>query len=321
MGSFNTSCFVTKQTISPRDKAVIFPIKQLCDSARSFNLIEGSIATRTNVINKTLVKSYKSICHIDSNWEFAGPMLYATYDDYGRFTIDNTEYNIKTMQSLFVGLAGTLYNVELGRNEYHDIAINMREWIKKHGVSTYDGLCEIWKHLTEGFNEGRCFIYDNAASYALKLAVMSYHTFDYILHKSDKHFENIYKYTLIKYFDRVSKYNDEKMNEMAIYTMNISIPLQFADFIMSLYMDVNYIEAINKSYEKHKSFNEAFINDVYDIMLPIYSFIYVMSDIDANYPCKLEPQTYTGQDYSNEIGKDYINLLKQVNKLIKSNRS
>ena len=92
MGSFNTTCMVSQQVIAPNDEVVIFPI------------VPQSSYSPVELIDKdgSCVEAYghsSSSCYPTAFWNYAGPMLIGTYDDYGKFELENTVNNINNINN------------------------------------------------------------------------------------------------------------------------------------------------------------------------------------------------------------------------------
>lgn len=89
MGSFNTTWFISQQTISTDDSAVIFPISQ----QKTYRPIELSITQNGKTEQKSRYGYANSTCYPTAFWSFEEPRFTGKYYDYGQFNLDTTPQN------------------------------------------------------------------------------------------------------------------------------------------------------------------------------------------------------------------------------------
>lgn len=100
MGSFNTSCFITRNSIGYCDPVVIFPIVEHV-SGYTLNRVmtnKGEVAIPVS----------RSTCHSTAYWRFRGEMLYGRYDDCGLFSLDETAENDRELKSFVNALKNNM---------------------------------------------------------------------------------------------------------------------------------------------------------------------------------------------------------------------
>ena len=93
MGSFNTSCMVSQQVIVPGAETIILPIQQQATYEPVEISKDGKEMSQFGFAHTT--------CYPTAFWGYAGPMIRGTYDDYGRFNIDDTVENKINLISFF----------------------------------------------------------------------------------------------------------------------------------------------------------------------------------------------------------------------------
>ena len=124
MGSFNTTCFATQQTISEGNTCYVLPIKQN-SGYNGVSLTKGE---------KTAVGSAvaSSTCYSDCFWQPFGGFIKATYADYGQVEIDFTdEENKNKVNALFKELNKSVFVTLAGENPSHDVPFNISNCIEK----------------------------------------------------------------------------------------------------------------------------------------------------------------------------------------------
>lgn len=119
MGSFNTKCFVTQQMITPNTKSVIFPIIQN-STYEAADLVYGDKEIQKHGITSTT-------CYSDAFFEYAGPMFFGKYDDYGRFSIDKADNNHRSFLDFFNMLHKKSFVTKEGKSKYRDFSFNFKE--------------------------------------------------------------------------------------------------------------------------------------------------------------------------------------------------
>lgn len=321
MGSFNINCFVSKQTIKVDDEVVIFPVKMM---TKSYNKVEGTLTYKSRqhtengwetvdtTCNHTLYTSDINGCRDMTGFlKVAGPMLTATYDDYGCFKIHNTPQNIKALQVFFIYLYDSLYDV----NIEDKVSIKFKEWCHDYGMKTYDALVQIWNKLYEGILEEITFLYKGNVQYKLDISVMSGHAYDYLLNQTMGKDINYKKYF---YMLSEERYNDIDFNDAKVHNNYFLLEflqlyyISFAHDIIHTY-DIWRERKNVKEYIESDSFNkETFLDMIYEKVESAYKFSYVLLHLQYLF-VRLEPLMYVRQDYNNAYGNSFSKLVNYVN--------
>ncbi len=118
MGSFNTSCFVSRQTIAPGDACMVIPIMQ----KSGYNPVALSYKG-VELVNQYGVTS--STCYPTRFWVPVGSFFEAVYDDYGRVNLSDTPTNrFKLLDFIRQALEKTPV-VSQGENTVHDVPYDL----------------------------------------------------------------------------------------------------------------------------------------------------------------------------------------------------
>lgn len=81
MGSFNTACFVTRQTIREDDEVIILPIVENISHFHKGNLERNGVHHP--------IRDVPSTCYSTRYWKIIPIVMVGVYRDYGQFTIDD----------------------------------------------------------------------------------------------------------------------------------------------------------------------------------------------------------------------------------------
>src|ERR1035437_170793 len=319
MGSFNTTCFVTQQTISERNPCYIFPIKQ----NSGYNGVKLTRGDKSAVGSSVA----SSTCYSDCFWKPVGGFIKATYADYGQVEIDFTdEENKKKVNALFKELSREVFVTHVGENECHDVLFNISDCKEKP-------IQEIWEYLwTAAVHELRVFMipYQDNSPRQFTFAIISEQAYDYLLNsiETSKNYNGI-----------------SNSRNTAIDGFSAAIEARMADFDTPDKHEGKYAEG-GKGYDSMRSHiaSEVIrraIEGCSNVHIPFYllddsysfseevlkegklsdenkakvkslmEFGYIMLGLD-DMNIKISPMVYSGQDYSNAIGKAYAKMIKTV---------
>lgn len=328
MGSFNTSCFVSQQTIGPGDAAYLFPIQQ----ASSFNTVE-LIDKNGNIQEKYSFAS--STCYPTAFWKSAGPMIEGEYDDYGRFSLTNNIANEKNIITLFNELFENSAKVNLGENEYHDLAFDISTQYDPKKKYHFKQLEQIWDYMWDVMQEHRVFIKKYSGDFfPFSFAVMHKITGDYLIEKISKSEnwsgesnapEELLMRTITKIVEDTKEiFSNRPIDSMLGFVANKVASLESMRIgnFEGNYID-SYYENIDSVYKllKNNIFQNTICIDnklIHSIMLEVQSLInhkYILSGLDS-INAHFSPMVYASQDYQNEIGNEYTKLVLEVNKRV-----
>lgn len=332
MGSFNTTCFASQQTIVPQAECFIFPIMQQA----TYSEIEIT-DQKDNTFEKWGVAH--TTCYPDCFWDYAGPIIKGTYYDYGQFKLSEDEQNIQALITLFNDLEHRCYQTKQGENKYHDIAFNFRELYQSKNTYNFEQLEDIWNKLQVAIDKNRVFLSDyNGQPRQFQIAVMHKSTADYlstmIEQKSNYKKQSYVKKEYFKYYITESLKNimvavensTRKLNNEFIYSLLMMKVSSLEDFnvgsnthlsnVYDNYAQINQIFESFKDQIINKQLSDEFIEALMNALQLQIDHLYVHAGLDT-LNVKVTPMVYADQDYSNEIGKDYLKMIKAVNKQIK----
>lgn len=333
MGSFNTTCFLSQQTIAPEDKVVLFAVQR----SRGYKPVELSYSYRDyqepkNAAPKTkTLSAYSasaSTAYSDAFWSAKGPMLTGEYSDYGQFTLDNTEENNLSLKCLLDEMRTILAETHQGENQYHDHALNIKELYDPQKEYEFSELAEIFDRLVEQASEGRLFEASDPAE-EISFAVMSKHAADYCLGLQTD-WKDRFKKDLLNAIE-LSLINDDKVVEKKdIVTDMFSFTMRIEGALNQ--MSANRVSLISEYGELFKEFTKYLSQDIkgdnkmsdQQLADELYErFFRIPFERNAilmsleNFNTKISPIVYASQDYSNEIGSDYLKMVQHVNERLK----
>ncbi len=121
MGSFNTACFVSRQTIATGDACKVIPIRQ----AHTYREVETSFGGK----NAQLWGHCHSTCYPDRFWAPIGGFFDAVYDDYGRFTLTDNVNNRLLIWAFLTEALQQVPVVAVGENQSHEIPCDLRAFM------------------------------------------------------------------------------------------------------------------------------------------------------------------------------------------------
>lgn len=318
MGSFNTTCFATQQTISTHNPCYILPIKQ----NSGYNGVKLTRGDKPAVGSSVT----SSTCYPDAFWQPYGDFIKAIYDDYGQVAIDFNDENKQKVNALFKELSREVFVTLEGENEYHDVPFNISECKNKP-------IEEAWEYMwNAAVHELRVFItpYQDNAPRQFTFAIISEQAYDYLLESIESS----------KTWDDTSNSRDTKIDSLAadietrMETFNSPDKYegkyakggpQYDSMYNTIATDV-IREAINGrtnvriphylqdgvwDYAKELIKEGKFSDATKAKMKKDMEFSYIIAGLD-DMNLKISPLVYAGQDYDNAIGKAYAKMIKTV---------
>lgn len=124
MGSFNMTCFVSQQTVSTEEACRILPIRQQA----TYN----SMTVHSGEEKAQVFGPSHSTCYYESFWEPVGAFIKATYNDYGRVVLDFDPLVRENVIGFFQCMLREGYSTDKGENEYHDLEFNLPNFIAEN---------------------------------------------------------------------------------------------------------------------------------------------------------------------------------------------
>jgi hypothetical protein len=331
MGSFNTSCFVSQQIIAPGDESVILPIIQQA----TYDPVSLLVKTHNGIEEMEKYGYMHSSCYPTAFWGYYGPMIRGKYDDYGQFELDDTESNFTNLISLFNQLHKNVCDVKQGENDCHDHPMVFNELYNPKEQYTFEQLTEIWEKIWEMGQESRLFATDyhkNPCSIAF--AVMHKPAADYLVDTinqsttwNDVSLEQksyFHSYVNQK-LGRVLEIFKDKKEKEDIITFGAVGMLSLEGFgvgeqegtYIGQYYDYNekvldeIIEYFKQNPEAN-SISKDVTDEIFESFKEQIEHRYLAAGL-SRLNLRLSPMVYASQDYSNDTGNSYLEMLKEVN--------
>lgn len=338
MGSFNVKCFVSQQTIIPGHEAIIFPIVQ----QSTFKPVELIMRGNSDVVELSRYGYANNTCHHTSFWGFYGPIIIGCYDDYGRFTISESELNERAIRAFLNKLSDRVYDVKPGDNEYHEHPLVFSDLYCKEKEYSFAELVSAWDTIWDLAQEARLFVRNYKGEPAsVAFATMHKVVGDYLLENMSKRttwdnrtlepksfFKNYFIRRLESLFAAIGQ--EDSFNNILFVSLTLGrledfrIGSEEGSFIGEFYRDSNVTARIKEYFElnpESRTISDEVLDEFYELFKPEIEHRYISSAI--NEPnIKLMPMSYAGQDYDNEMGNKFLEIVqesnKRVNQLIQS---
>lgn len=333
MGSFNTTCFVSHQTIKPGQKVYVTALYQSYDYAPvevTHEVFPGNIQIYSVVANRG------STCYPTAFWTPLSEYITAEYSDYGAVTIDNTPENLRKVRSLVAQLTKACPTVELGSNEYHDVAFNLKTKPELTIDSSYEDHVAIWDHIWEAVFEDRAFIVRGKQTALLGFSIMLQVTGDYLVTLTEKStdwnnnpmdMKSLLERKTNDFISRFKNMAEDTHKDNAkvkdfVVTFASQELFRLADFgISDTRLPIN-LEPTTELYEALASqykvtadlinpITAETLDKLYKSLYSSLQFLYIDSGV-CQLNLKYSPMIYAGQDYDNEIGRNYLKLVQHV---------
>ena len=326
MGSFNTTCFASQQTIVPGAACILLPIHQ----QSTYQPVNISLSNKSF----SLFGVANSTCYPTAFWSYAGPTIEATYDDYGCFILSENEKNTNHLIAFFNFLHNNLFNTNSA-----DHSLNFKKLYNPKSSYSFEDLSSIWESLWEVARDHCVFIADyNGNPRPLSFAVMHHQTADYLINLTSSHTnyrgqtyqkEELFKSYAVSKLERLIDFfqkNKESSNllesKCCFFSIQLSsldsFPIRQSEANFSYYDYYSSISSLVDNYFKNyssESLSDDLINQSFQILEPLINHLYINHALDS-LNIKLSPMTYAGQDYSNQIGKNYAKMIRSVSSAI-----
>jgi hypothetical protein len=327
MGSFNTTCFASQQTIAPHDRVTIIPIAR----SVSYNKIEFDSEEY-----QPMYSFCTNTCHSDAFWHASGPILTGKYDDYGYVILDINDTTRPYLIELFQFVHK--YSV-VSQATDRDPKFDFSELFELKKMYTDDQLNDIWHHLEQAVGEYRVFITDRQLRYVtpFSFAILHTATADWLTESVKKtknylnvtnSYENIIKQHVkecFEYWFDEKKFIADPSRTMLMISMQlglmsqISVGNSYNSIAVHWYKSNDTYTAVHQLLKQHLTSNMDFnvlVQPIVELMRPKLDAVYLLQGLgDLN--IRIEPMVYATQDYSNEIGTNFLKMVKAVNKEVK----
>lgn len=331
MGSYNASCFASKQVIGPRAKCYVLPILQ----ARTYTEIsmdfDGKTLSQFGIANAT--------CYPNAFWEPFGAFIEGTYDDFGQISLKKSAVNCARLVQFISDLCESAPVVHAGENTSHDHPFNIKEFVADNTTVLQEVLkgddpdtkqlgalfsdCEtVWDHIYYIAQEQRLFASDyNRNVRVLQFAMMHSAAFGNLLTmvSADKLKAHIVE-KMLSSLERVEKYKgvDKDLFGFALEGCVSRAVQGIGDFGGNRFPgEEEQAKRILSDYVHDKMTTEDATNAL-GVVLNDRLIARALSWINLPY----SPMVTAGQDYSNDAGKMYADFITQtVDKVSKNRKS
>lgn len=343
MGSFNTSCFVSRQTIAPSELCWVLPIAQ----QHGFNEVE----VLTSKGAKKLRSYTDSNCYADRYWAPAGNFLQARYADYGAFELCDTPVNLRRLLAFLRVALTTTPAVKEGSNPYHEKAYDLAKFMAEKApellthlqdssesapaldpAKSFEQANQCWDYVFEASRSGRLFqasvfgtlrplafaVMHDAAYHALIEAATTQEPGRYSGYSLEEGFKRLVMVSREGTECALKRYREEKADFTGDYAQAITQWL-FKENVRQALLELGRGPASAQAELSedlvHCLDPNVAENDLFEAVKPTLEVLYAhvgLEHLNLHY----EPMVYAGQDYDNEIGMAYAALVQKVSKQV-----
>lgn len=324
MGSFNTRCFLSHQTIKPGQEVVIFPLKQ----QSGYNHVMVHAPDQPAEQASFAMAPTHSTCYSDAFWSFYAPMLRGEYADYGQMTLYDTDENVSALRAFFNTLYESAMVTMQGDNEYHEKAFHFQSLYNPKNTYSFNELHQLYETVEEAINSHRVYVRDHRGVVSAALTVASSLAFDEMIttmehmpswdgsvttrnNKQEAAWSSViawleseteYKDSMLwsHRFERATRFRGDAHH---MFTNAYAIREDVLEPILREYFSTRDIEALKTS--------------LFAISDNAMTVQYFLSGLEC-FEIKVQPLTYAGQDYSNEIGRIYHAYMGRVEMAIRA---
>lgn len=337
MGSFNTTCFASNQTIAPRDKARVLPIFR----QQTYEKVQMEHHKKRFFLHGVTT----STCYPDAFWACLGPFFSAEYDDYGRFELTLNARQWRQLHKVFKEVLRSCPVVAAGKNEHHEPSFNFAAFLQEkapgvHALCT--GLADMpedlpqaleeefracWAYLWEAAQQHRVFYMDGNEPTPLQFAVMHEDVYQLLFaratsgltYRGESRAPQAHVRRALEMAKSFAKrFGDQRERQAFAYDHHLSSSMAqlvnmnsrgFDDFLSSERWDL--LEQLMAGTLSEDEFVEKIAAQLTDT--------YVMASLDE-LNLKLSPMVYAGQDYQNDIGQSYEQFIAQASARVTRSR-
>jgi hypothetical protein len=283
-------------------------------------------------------------CYPSCFWRPVSLWVEAEYYDYGRVTLRDTQCNRQRVVDFLTYCLANTATVTQGDNQYHDLPYDLTAFMAKEtpelaawltNTTTSSDADHLWGQAVQAWD----YIWEVASKYRLfgvtendgnlrpvQFALMHRAAYDELVTQAEgqRYFDNphmkmreVFDRALTKAKDRIGNklpseahdrwyFNHAFMDELRYigYFEGMSYPGEEGG--MAVYLDAHLNGKIN-------------VESLYDQLKPWFEARYVTSGLEA-LNLKFLPMVYAGQDYANEIGRNYARFVRGTSAVINKAR-
>ncbi len=345
MGSFNTSCFASNQTIASGDACLVLPIRQKSTYQAVKLTWEG--------VKQKLPGLTSSTCYATAFWRPVGHFMTARYDDYGCVELEDTPANrLRMGQFLGYCLRRTAAAAQ-GENKYHDHAYDLAASMAKETPELLDWLqgrpstaagallwaqsVQAWDYIWKVASSHRLFgvaVHGDSELRPVQFAVIHRAAYDRLVTLAEglEHFDNG-PMGLRDMFDR----NLANARSKLLANYATTLPGKLSASALSCFErsfldeELRYIgcpEGMSYPDEQlyMRSALEPFtagalsVDGLFEQLKPWFEARYAFSGLEV-LNLKLQPLVYNGQDYNNEVGREYAKFVRSTSAAVTRGRN
>lgn len=350
MGSFNTTCFASNQTIASGDNCHVLPILQ----QSTFDLVTVTLLGKT----EQLFGIANSNCYSDCFWRPAGSWIPATYDDYGRVQLQLDALTRNKLLTFFLGVYKNCPQVVQGDNPCHDLPFDFPSFLREkapdvlqvlsavrqyeqsasvEGDALDEELTACWDYVFEVAAKNRLFMRDASGKKLrpLQFAMLHDRAFDSLIALvsatkgwDDESYEP--EAFLQRTFDGATAASNERLElsteEDPTRTglmKNFLFASSWREGLSRLDVGNNYPRAMETgmTHRLCEKLAAGVITkeEFFEAFKPLLRDRYVLAGLNSM-NLRISPMVYAGQDYSNSEGAAYAQFVATVSKGVTKDR-
>jgi hypothetical protein len=356
LGSFNTTCFASQQTIAPGDECLVWPIIQ--------NAGYSPVEVVSNGEAQTLFGVANSVNYPSRFWTPFGCLISAKYEDYGQVCLVDTETNRLRILHWLCTLFAQNVIVNQGENECHDIDFDFRakalesgprlrsifESYTTPGLSSYvrmprmleDGLAgsdafeemtALWEYAWERIQEHRLFGYNHHGELRpVQFSIMHRAAYDRLIALTEEG-----KTWSGNSLERRLFLEAAVRKGLEVREVYLAEGTQTGDIMARSAVHCTVREELGGAgthpgiffypeiHELDRAMWEQVATGAFDgkgLVDRLHKAVdtrYVLSGLERLNQ-HLSPMVYAGQDYSNEMGQDYTQFVSQICEAVTAQR-
>lgn len=323
MGSFNTQCFASLQTIATGDPCYIIPIKKTMGYepvklSKEYNVwVKSEKSTEEKIVKEFASFSFcNTTCYTTAFWQPVGHTISCKYDDYGKVMIDDIEINKQRIRDIFKSFMNkdAFYKTEQGENKFHEQAFDSSKFNAEDPIGSLERMWDV-------IQEYRVFVTHYLGQPTqFQFAIVSKYAYD----------------NLVNHIEKRENWNDES-NDIEKKLERIIKNLKECDCFPDDIHDERKIRSyqhgrLKRVFDNHFNNSEGFtissedskynvIEEFMDtrtltdeskgIIREYIKEMYFYSALNS-LNIKLGPIVYASQDYTNDIGKEYADFVKKT---------
>ena len=330
MGSFNTTCFASQQTIAPGDPCVVIPLFR--------NAAHTPLSGRHAAVTFALQGLGDSNCYVNAYWRPCAPLMAAKYADYGRVRFDDTLDNRQAFVYFLCWILRQGVKVEQGENQYHDVPFDLPAFMSQSAPELLSMLSPAvtgkprhdWSdgklfaqcvasmdYIWEVAHAHRLFALRMADAQPVQFGVLHRAAHDELIERVSKltgwHDAPLEQHALIgrmlaevdKEFEREVDLTDERTVRIFQQAGREHLHSVGSGGVHTIPNEGLALNAIAVPY-RDKRLDAA---GVHSLLKPSMDMRYVLMGLEM-LNLKLSPMVYASQDYDNEIGREYASFVQ-----------